>query len=76
MKFWWLTGLDRGALINVGTPGGGVVRGPMPHKYEGFHPGYTCTQRFPRESVYFSSHAKVTQPRPNRRGHHGIRVNP
>ena len=51
---WWLSWLDRGALINDATEcGTSVVRGPTGHKWEGFHP---VPKGFLAESAYFSSH--------------------
>ena len=75
---WWSSCLDRGALMNVDAPGCGtlVVRGPTGTSRKVFILGYSCTQRFPRQKCLLLVMNKVTLPRPNQRGHPGIKVNP
>ena len=72
---WWLSCLDRGALINVDAPGFYYVGGSRP---EGEQVGI----RFSSWGTKVSSpkgptsrRVQVTQPRPNQRGHPRIRMN-
>ena len=53
-----------------------VVRGPIGHKKEGFHPGVQLNTKVSSLKVPTSRSVNVTQPRPDQRGHPRIRVNP